>query len=66
MQPYNPQALVAARIDEMRQEAETARQARDLKRARRRARRGQAPAQVRTPRTATPGGRTGRAGLPAS
>ena len=64
MQPYNPQALVAARIDEMRREAETTRQGREVKRARRRASRGQAP--VRTPRTVTPAGRTGRAGLPAS
>ena len=64
MQPYNPQALVTARIAEIRQEAETARQARQVKRARQRA--GRAPAPVRMPRTATPPTRTGRAGLPAS
>jgi hypothetical protein len=64
MQPYNPQALVAARVAEMRQEAEASRQAREVKRARRRASRGLVP--VRRPRTATPAGRTGRAGLPAS
>jgi len=64
MQPYNPQAMVAARIDEMRREAETTRQAREVKRARRRASRGLAP--VRTPRTAAPAGRRGHAGLPAS
>src|SRR5215813_13487778 len=49
MQPYNPQALVAAaRIADMHREAEAARLAREVKRARRRAGQGLAP--VRPPR----------------
>jgi hypothetical protein len=68
MQPYISQALVATRVAEMRREAEVARLAREVKRARRQARRraGQGLAPVRLPRTATPAGRRGRAGLPAA
>jgi hypothetical protein len=64
MQPYNPQALVAARIADMHREAEAARLAREVKRARRRNGRGLAP--VRPLRTATPAGQTARAGRPAA
>jgi len=64
MQPYNMQALVADRIAEMRREAGTARLARELKRARRRAGRGLAP--VRPLRTATPAAQPEHAGRPAA
>jgi hypothetical protein len=43
MQPYIPQALATARIAEMHREAETGRQVREVKRARRQARRTLAP-----------------------
>ncbi len=64
MQPYNSQALVAARIADMRRDAETVRLARELKRARRRSSRGLAP--VHPLRTATPAGRPEHAGRPAA
>jgi len=64
MHPYNAQALVAARIADMHREAEAARLAREVKRARRRAGRGLAP--VRPLHTATPAGQSERAGRPAA
>ena len=64
MQPYISQALVAARIADMHRQAEAARLAREIKRARRRAGRGLAP--VRPLRTAAPAGQTERAGRPAA
>jgi hypothetical protein len=63
MQPYIPQALVADRIAEMHKDADSARLARQVKRARRLASLRLAP--VRPLRTAAPATQTGQAGLPA-
>ena len=61
MQPYISQALVATRIADMRREAETAQLARDVRRARREARRraGRGLAPVRLLRSAKHAGRHG-------
>jgi hypothetical protein len=61
MQPYIPQALVTARIAEMHREADSERQARELKRARRLAGRVLAP--VRPLRVAATAARPERAAL---
>jgi hypothetical protein len=64
MQPYIPQALAAARIAGLHQEAESTRLAREVKRARLRAGRGLA--QVHPLRPATPAAHAERAERPAA
>ena len=64
MQPYIPQALVSARIAEMHRDAKSAGQAREVKRARRRASWSLAP--VRPLRTAAPAAQAQHAGRPAA
>ena len=74
MQPYIPQALVTARIADMHREADSARRAGEVKRARRRASwvlapvrplRGTGPA-AQPERAGLPAGRTQHAGRPAA